>query len=383
MKKFLAMLLILVLVLAPLAACTSEPPVDPPDDPTDTEDPAPTPEPPEDDEVPFIAVISKGFQHQFWQTVYAGARDAAAQYGVDITFEGPPTESDIHIQVDMVNAALARRPAAIALASLCTESLDRQLTQARDAGIPVIGFDSGVPDAPAGSIFSTAATDNYGAGALAADEMFAEPSFAERLNAATADAPIAIAIQSQDATSASILDRTNGFINRMFELASGVHPGAVEVSGHTVFNRDAEETPAVQILVTIPPTTSAVDSHAASQAILQNTPNLIGMFLSNEASVGGVLAATNDGTDLDRETGIFSDLIVVGFDSGSLQKHAVRSQFFYGSVTQDPYMIGFLAVQLAVRAINGEPLEEFVDTGAKFWTHANMDDPAIYQLLYD
>ena len=34
-----------------------------------------------------------------------------------------------------------------------------------DAGIPVVCFDSGVPNAPAGSVVSTVATDNYSAGA--------------------------------------------------------------------------------------------------------------------------------------------------------------------------------------------------------------------------
>ncbi|MCG8478221.1 MAG: LacI family transcriptional regulator, partial [Spirochaetales bacterium] len=42
-----------------------------------------------EDETMFIPVVSKGLQHQFWQTVRAGAEDAATEYGVDITFEGP------------------------------------------------------------------------------------------------------------------------------------------------------------------------------------------------------------------------------------------------------------------------------------------------------
>ena len=55
----------------------------------------------------YIPVISKGFQHQFWQTVKMGSEDAAKKYGVDITFEGPPTEADIQPQVQMlVNAGV-------------------------------------------------------------------------------------------------------------------------------------------------------------------------------------------------------------------------------------------------------------------------------------
>ena len=44
---------------------------------------------------PYIAVVSKGEQHDFWQQVKLGANAAAATYNVDITFEGPPSESDV------------------------------------------------------------------------------------------------------------------------------------------------------------------------------------------------------------------------------------------------------------------------------------------------
>lgn len=38
-------------------------------------------------------------QHQFWQTVMKGAKAAADKYRVVMTFEGPPTEADIHVYV--------------------------------------------------------------------------------------------------------------------------------------------------------------------------------------------------------------------------------------------------------------------------------------------
>ena len=79
---------------------------------------------------PYIAVVSKGFQHQFWQVVKKGADAAAAKYNVTITFEGPPSESDIQAQVQMLDSALAKKPVAIALAALSTESVTDQLKKA-------------------------------------------------------------------------------------------------------------------------------------------------------------------------------------------------------------------------------------------------------------
>jgi ribose transport system substrate-binding protein len=66
---------------------------------------------------PYIPVISKGFQHQFWQAVKMGSEQAAADYNVDITFEGPESEAMVDKQIEMVQAALAKNPAAICLAA--------------------------------------------------------------------------------------------------------------------------------------------------------------------------------------------------------------------------------------------------------------------------
>ena len=41
----------------------------------------------------YIPVISKGFQHQFWQAVKLGSENAAKDLNVDITFEGPEIRS--------------------------------------------------------------------------------------------------------------------------------------------------------------------------------------------------------------------------------------------------------------------------------------------------
>ena len=87
----------------------------------------------------YIPIICKGFQHQFWQTVKKGAEAAAAQYGVDITFEGPPTEADIQPQVQMLMNDMAKNPSAICLAALDTNSVMDQLNQALRSTYPSSG----------------------------------------------------------------------------------------------------------------------------------------------------------------------------------------------------------------------------------------------------
>ena len=105
------------------------------------------------------------------------------------------------------------------------------------------------------------------------------------------------------------------------------------------------------------------------------------MFCSNEGAVTGFLAATSSGADL-ADGGLYGDLIVAGFDAGAPQKNAVRQGWFVGSVTQDPYQIGYQAVELAVKAANGEEVAD-IDTGAQWYTAENIDDPEIALLVYD
>ncbi len=326
-----------------------------------------------------IQVIAKGFQHAFWQAVKLGAEQAATELGVTMEFNGPEGESAIATQVDMLNGALAKKPSGIVLAALDTEAVASQLQQAQDAKIPVVGFDSGVPDAPAGQIAATASTDNAAAAALAAQEMMKDTAFADKIKAATKDAPVTVAVFSQDVTSASIIGRTEGFINEFKKLAEAA--GAqVAVTGNDKYKVENPEA-TVNIEAVIPATPDAVDMKNGAIGLL-NTKGLIGVFCSNEGAVTGLLNATNDGSDLDREKGKYKDLVVAGFDAGATQKQAVKNGWFLGAVTQDPVRIGYLGVELAAKAAMGETVAD-VDTGAKWYTKDNMDQEDIAVLLYD
>src|SRR3954454_148271 len=119
-------------------------------------------------EQPYIAIVSKGFQHQFWQAVKKGAEDEAKAKGAKITFEGPPTEQDIEQQVTMLTNAIQKKPAAIGFAALDSKASAPLMDQAKSQNIPVIAFDSGVDsDVP----LTTAATDNKAAAAEAAKHL--------------------------------------------------------------------------------------------------------------------------------------------------------------------------------------------------------------------
>ena len=257
------------------------------------------------------------------------------------------------------------------------------LTSAKDAGIPVIGFDSGVPGDTTGAVLATAATDNGNAGANVAKNLIDNADFQAAVLKGTEDAPAVVGILAQDATSGSIVQRVDGFIDEAvkdLEALDGL-AGAVDVSGQEKWTKPSANAAKVKIVVTVPPSSSAADIQSASNTIF-STDNLVAVFAANQDAVNGVISATNDGTDLDKTSGKYKDIFVVGFDSGTSQREAVKAGQFLGSVTQDPYQMGYQAVTLAVKAARGESVED-VDTGSKWYNAENIDSDDISVLLYD
>ncbi len=333
---------------------------------------------------PYIAVVSKGEQHDFWQQVKLGAQDAATEFGVDMTFEGPPSESDVQIQVEMLNTAMSKKPVALALAALNTTAVVDQLQEMKDAGIPIIGFDSGVPEAPAGSIYANASTDNFAAAGMAAEKMFMV--IKDDIAKATNDNPVTIVVINQDAAGESLLSRGRGFRDTMVDLIvtnTSLTAGDIKVMGNPGYVDSHNPTSGKKVFIdmVVPASAAATDTAAAATAVLNRVSgsNVLGVFCSNEATAKGILAATNDGVDLASK---YSQLVVIGFDAGAGQKNAVRNKYFYGSITQDPYSIGYKAIELAFKAYSGESVAD-VDTGAKFYNSENMDNDDIKGLLYD
>ena len=361
MKKLIALLLVLVMATA-LVACNNT-----------TDNPGTT-----DDGKLYIPVMAKGFQHQFWQAVAKGAQDAADKYGVEIYFDGPASETEIQSQVDMINKELAKNPKAMALAALDTEAVGDILAECAEKNIPVIGFDSGVPGDTSGAVKATASTNNENAAAIAATKFGEHEGLVAAMKAATVENPVRIAVLSQDAVSASVTGRTTGFVNKMKEIAA--QHGTVAVIGHDKWKDGDASAASIIIEVAISATTEAGDVQNAANTLLAKN-DLIALFCSNEGTVTGFLAATSDGEDL-ADGGKYADLVVAGFDAGAAQKTAVRNGWFYGSVTQDPYHIGYYAVEMAVAAAKGETVAD-KDTGAQWYDSTNIDNEDIALLVYD
>ena len=315
----------------------------------------------------LVYLVSKGFQHQFWQAVYKGAQEEADALGVELKFEGPATESDIADQVQMLNNAINQAPIAIGLAALDTEACLDGITTAMNAGIPIIGFDSGVANPPEGAIFASASTDNYAAGVLAGEETY-------KLIKDKVKAGSKIGVLAQDATGESVLNRGFGFIDKMKELieADGF---TVSVEGHAKYENKTDGADVI-IQVAVPASVTMELSVVDAQNMI-NDDAFLAIYGSNQHSAEALITADENLGKVGPD-----GIIGVGFDAGTLIKSAVKSGKLAGAITQDPMNMGRKTVELAVKAAKGETVED-VDTGCQWYTADNMDDPDIAPNLYD
>ena len=286
---------------------------------------------------PYIAIISKGFQHQFWQAVKKGAEEEAAKEGARITFDGPATESEVEAQINMLTSALNKNPDAIGFAALDSQAAAPLLEQAKNAKIPVIAFDSGVES---NIPVTTAATDNKAAAAEAAKHL------SEKLGG---QGKVALVVHDQTSLTGKL--RRDGFTEWMKQNAPGIQLLPVQYGGG-----------------------DQAKSADITKSIISANPDIKGIYGSNEGSAIGVIKGV-------QEAGR-KDIVIVGFDSGKAQIDAIKSGVMLGAVTQNPIGIGEQTVAAAMKAIKGESLPKTIDTGFYWYDKSNIDKPEIAAVLY-
>ncbi|MBI2898471.1 MAG: substrate-binding domain-containing protein [Deltaproteobacteria bacterium] len=285
-----------------------------------------------------IAVIPKGTTHEFWRTVHAGAMAAAREKSVEILWKGPTRESDYAGQIAIVENMLDRKVDGIVLAPTHAESLVPVIRRAKNAGVPLVVFDSG---ARTRDFVSFVATDNRAGGVAAAREL-------ARLIGRRG--PVAM-VKTQPG-GASTEEREAGFRETL-----------------------AREFPDVRIVAEQYGMSLRERSLAVATDILTAHPDVAGFFGSNESSTHGVMLAV-------KGRGLAGRVKVVGFDASEDQLRALQDGLVHALVVQNPFRMGHDGVVAVLEAIRGRRPERRVDTGVTLVTRENLETPPILKLVH-
>jgi len=291
-----------------------------------------------------IAVIPKGQTHEFWRTIHAGAnraqRDLAAKgVHVELTWKGPLREDDREQQVQVVESFATQGMDGIVLAPLDDKALVRPVEEALRRKLPSLICDSALVSE---QIVSSAATDNYKGGVLAADAL------GQAMNGKGRTLLLRYAEGS-----ASTADRERGFLDRLKEKWPGLE--LVSSDQYAGATRDTAK-------------------RASENLLNRFGRDLDGLFACNESAASGMLLALQD-------AGLAGKVKFVGFDSNQSFVDAMRAGQLQAFVLQNPFHMGGLAVETLVDHLQGKPVAKVIDTGVSIATPENLDSKEVQTLL--
>jgi ribose transport system substrate-binding protein len=290
-----------------------------------------------------IAVIPKGTSHVFWQSVHAGARQAARELGVDITWRGPLREDDRDAQVAEVENAVARGVSGIALAPLDEAALVAPVESAQRSGVPVVIFDSGLKG---GQVVSFVATDNDRGGELAGEHL-----------ATVLGGKGRVILMRYAEGHDSTRRREEGFLRGLAK-----HPGMQVLSSNQHVGADVE------------------NAYKRAEALLtqyknaDGSLNVDGVFAPNESSAFAVMRVLQD-------NGWANKVKFIGFDASDGLLAGLRGGAIEALIVQDPVRMGYLSVVTMVKHLRGEKVESRIDTGVHLVTRDALERPDIKQLV--
>ena len=274
-----------------------------------------------------IAVIPKGTAHLFWVTVRQGAEDAGKEFGVDILWNGPAQETDYGRQLEILDSMINRHVDGIVVAATEKKVLNQSLARAKQLGIPVTVFDSGVDS---DDFISFVATNNYEAGQLGARKL-----------AALLGGKGKVAVVMNAPGSASTVERERGFADAM-----------------------AKEFPEIQVVATQFGMSDRAKAMSVAENMLTAHPDLNGLFASAEPMSVGASQAL-------KSRSLAGKVKFVGFDSSEGLIADMKAGVIDALVVQDPHKIGYEAVKTIVDKLNGKIPSKRLDLGAKVITKSD------------
>jgi ABC-type sugar transport system substrate-binding protein len=284
------------------------------------------PVPPDKPQPYKIGAIEKTLINEHWQVMQEGYEDAAKRYGVEIEVGSVPTEADTAAQLALLESWLTQDFDALAVSPISPNNLNPALAKASEMGIPIINVDELIPPDVAKEagidIQTRIASNNYFAGVLAGRYML------ENLPAGAK-----VAVIEGIAGNSSGTARRDGFV-------------------------DTATAGGLELVSSQPADWDRAKANAVTTNILQANPDLQGIYFANDTMALG-------GTEAVQAAGLGDDIILIGTDAIPEAQQAVKEGRLTGTIAQFPYEMGFLAVETAIKILEGRPVAEQIDAPIK------------------
>lgn len=273
---------------------------------------------------------------EYWITLKDGAQEIVDSVGGKLVFTGPADNNDVSGQVALVENLIISKVDAILLTPLDSDSLVAPVEKAMKAGIPVIIIDSAVNT---DNYTSFIATDNINGGKIAMQNL---------IDAIGGNGKVAV-------------------INALAGIPSNDARGI----GAIDFAKSNKE-------ITILPQQHCLDQAAAmttAENLITGNPDLKGIFATfNRGAIGTAQAIKNKGKS--------NQIKIVAFDADPDEIKYLEEGIIDALIVQQPYEMGKLGIEYAIKAINGEEVPKLVTPDVVVATKDNMNDENIRKVLF-
>lgn len=263
-----------------------------------------------------IGFVVKSLADQYWILMKAGAQVEADKEGVTLKFIAPNSESDVQGQVDMIDTLVGDGVSALCIAPSSQDAVLPSLAKATEAGIPVLAVDTNTTYEKSLTFIGTG---NEAAGKMGAE--YAASIVGEGANA------IILRGRLGDTTHD---EREKGITDAL--TAAGVNILEVQAA-------DSTEEKSLNV----------------TQDLLTKYDDVDLIITTADSMATGAQRAVEAAG---------SKAVVMGFDGTIPVCKLVIDGKVLGTAAQNPYQMGVLAVQNAVKAAKGETIETRIDSGA-------------------
>lgn len=274
-----------------------------------------------------IAVVLKALSNQYWQGIELGVNAAAKDFGVDITLQAASSESAQNEQLTIAQTMVNENYDAYIVAPESSSNLTPAIEAMMAQGAPIVNVDD----------------------ARVAATVYVGPN--HELNG------------SQAAEFIAKLNPEGGKVAQI-EGQAGSSAATLRIAG---FKEGVAANDTLELVASVPGNWDANEAFAATTQILQQNPDLIGIYANNDTMAIGVAQAV-------AEAGKTSQITIVGTDGVPEAVSSVRSGAMAATVSPLPYYEGYWAVEAAVRLLRGEQVAPWVVAPAQLIDAENVDE---------
>ncbi len=289
-------------------------------------------------------LISNNLKLPYWKTVNSGFTKAAQAYGVNARLDGPD-DYNASAELDAFRKAVAAKPAGILISVADAVIFREDITNAVEAGIPVITVDS---DAPTSARLFFIGTNNLSAGHLGGQRL---------------------------------VQKLNGKGNVVFYSIPGQPNLDERLRGYKDIMADHPQMKVVDVLDVKGDPGIAFDQ--TKKYLARTGPEKIDAFVALESSSGPAIA------DVFRDQHV-TDRLLIAMDVGPETLSRISDGSIDSTVSQKPYTMGFVGLALLDQIHHHKPEKfqnnyvvdsfsrypMFVDTGTALVTKENV---GVYQ----